>query len=82
MTTNDTAQTETGLIGRCKRINEKLGKALTLTIEINGQHYDESDKTAELDAADLTGDLLSWVRVIALEANNLVTQLECMKEQF
>ena len=71
----------TGLIDRCKRINEKLGRALALTTEIGGQYYGES-KTAELDAKDLASDLLSWVQVMDLKANNLVTQLECMKEQF
>lgn len=78
---NEVAQTETGLIGRCKRINEKLGKALALTIEIAGQHYDDGDK-AGLDATDLTSDLLSWIQAMSLKANNLVTQLECMKGQF
>ena len=81
MTTNEVAQTETGLINRCKRINETLGKALGITIEITGQHYDDGDK-AGLDATDLTSDLSSWIQVIALKAGNLVTQLECMKEQF
>lgn len=81
MTTNDTAQTETGLIEHCKRINEKLGKALTLTIEIAGQHYDESN-VADLDATDTLSDLLGWIQALSLKANNLVAQLEYMKEQF
>ena len=80
---NEIAQTDTGLISRCERISDKLGKALALTIEISGQHYDEeSNVVAGLDAANLTDDLVSWIRAIALKTDNLVTQLEYMKEQF
>lgn len=78
---NEAVPAETGLISRCKRINEKLGKALGITIEITGQHYDDGDK-AGLDATDLTSDLLSWIQAMSLKTNNLVTQLECIKEQF
>lgn len=71
----------TGLIDRCKCINDQLAHALQLTIEITGQHYDE-EKTAVIDTVDVMGDLAGWLRSMNLKADNLVKQLRCMKEQF
>jgi hypothetical protein len=81
MTTNE-VQGETGLIGRCKRINGKLGEALALTIEITGQHYDDNAKTTESDEAEVMSNLQTRLQLISLKVNNLMTQLEHIKEQF
>jgi len=73
--------TEAGLIPRCRGINKQLEEALAITVEIAGQYYDD-DKIAKADEGSLTGSLLSEIQSIGYKVNDLLRQLNGMKEQF
>lgn len=75
------SQVEAGLTARCKYANERLDRALALTIAIAGRHYDESVERGHSEG-NLTGDLAEEIQALGLKTERLIIQLNRMIGQF